>query len=168
MRKYAVLSLIFLWSALSFGQNITARITINYGGSLYFHFNALTKYQNGIAYTDYSEFIINYTDTTDAGLPAYSDWQFTVKPLSAITGDATGNTLAYSEIHIRTKLDGAIVSDVPLSVGETVIASGTLGSEQEQHIITISYSCGETAPGLMGETPDYYFVDLEYTLEPKP
>lgn len=156
MKKYII---IFITSLLCL--NITAQttnITINYGNSVYFYFNALPKYQSGITYNNYTQLNLYYEHTVG------STWTLSVKAMSnEISGSGT-NFLDLNHLEIQAETGGVpYTAPVPLSNANQIIASGILSSTSENIIIDITYSIGTS--GLMGEIPDFYFVDLEYTLE---
>lgn len=164
MRILLFAAILILSSQASFGQ-LTTRITVNYGGSVYFHVNSMNKYQNGISYTNYTQLELYYKHDDGGGNPVGSDWELLVKANSPnIIGDG-GNVLSLSQVEITTEIGASSFGPFPLSSADTRIAWGTQTVLEERIIVNISYSCGLPPPGLLGESPDYYFVDLEFTLQ---
>ena len=158
--KKLLFAICILYGGVMFGQ---ARLSINSGSSVYFHFNSYQKYVNGVTYSNFTELLISYNDTTAAN--TYQNWKIDVKALSPnINGDVAPNMLDLDIIELEasgygtsTGLQSLTNSDVKLTGGLQPLA----GVSNESVFIT--YYCG-VHKSLLGKSPDYYVVDLLYTL----
>lgn len=161
MRKIIIIIMFFLSGHIVFSQNTTSRLTIESGGSVNFFFNSFLKYSNGITYSDWTKLDVYYNDTTDAGgLGIHPTWKLDVKALSpTIDGDA-GNTLTLDVIEIEATGDPGSTGLNALSAADVSLITGGVAGIST---IFISYSCGKNV-SLMGESPDYYVVDIVFTL----
>ncbi len=169
-----IVSFLFFFPAYKgYSQNTTSRLTVESGGSLNFYFNSLEKYKNGISYNDWTRLRIYYNDTTNTGgVGVFPNWKLDVKAASAtIDGDA-GNTLNLNTIEIEasqligvtgtlTGIHALTNADVSLITGGAITAPGTA-------TVFISYYCGQSRTvlnnNLLGKNPDYYVVDIIFTL----
>ncbi len=157
MKKLLVI--LFIWSSISlFGQ---ARLNISSGSSVNFYFNSYQKYQTGITYNDFTKFVVYYKDTTVAN--SFPNWRIDVKALTPqINGDG-GNTLNLDILELQATGAGTSAgyqfltnTDISLLTGAAETAPGTV-------TVSVSYRCGVTN-SLLGKNPDYYVVDLLFTL----
>ncbi len=170
MKKLLILITFSISGIFVYSQNTTSRLTIESGGSLNFYFNSLQKYQNGIKYTGWTRLRIYYNDTTvTGGIGIDSTWRLDVKALnSEFNGDA-GNTLDLNTLELEatgvTGVQGIKAlsnSDVSLITKGVMTAPGTV-------TVFITYYCGQSktvSNNLLGEKPDYYYVDIVFTLGP--
>jgi hypothetical protein len=163
VKKVIVFISWLLLSTCAFSQT-TSRLTLmGDGETIYFNFNSFEKYRHGISLTTVAG--VSFVDIGDPTLK----WELDVKAITAtIVGDY-GNALPLSTIEIES---------AGCSVGETcntIILSNAdnvhLVQNGEQtplvdKILTLTYNIGTNTP-LLGESPDYYFVDILYTLQPQ-
>jgi len=80
MIKYFPLATILI--LFNFGlrsQNITSRLSLQSGGNIYFVFNSIEKYNNGISYTDWTKVKVYFIDTTNTGSQNPTKWKLSVK-----------------------------------------------------------------------------------------
>jgi len=158
--KKLLIAIYILYGGGMFGQ---ARLSINSGSSVYFHFNSYQKYVNGVTYPNFTELLISYNDTTVAN--TYQNWKIDVKALSPnINGDIPPNMLDLDVIELEasgtgvsTGLQSLTNTDVKLTGDLQPVAGLTNAS------VFITYYCG-VHKSLMGKVPDYYVVDLLFTL----
>ena len=164
-KKTILLLLILLITDFAYGQNITSRITIQSGGSIQFPFNSYTKLANGMNYTNWTRLQIYYLDTLNDGtLNGTSQWHLMVRAnTGTIDGDG-GNSLSLNKVEIEaTSTAGNTAGKITLTnTDQAIITDGP--NNTNTATVTISYYVGETN-ALLGESPDYYFVDLIFTLE---
>jgi len=164
MKKLLIL-IIFLISEIFVYSQTTSRLTIESGGSLNFYFNSLQKYQNGIEYTDWTKLRIYYNDTG-----TNPTWKLDVKALNPTFNGDAGNTLNLNTLELEAKgvqgvtgIQALSNSDVSLITGEAITHPGTV-------TVFITYYCGQNKTGsnnnLLGKEPDYYYVDIVFTLGP--
>lgn len=140
-----------------------ARLNISSGGNVYFHFNSYQKYVNGVTYPNFTKLLVSYNDTTAA--KTYQNWRIDVKALTPnIQGDVASNTLNLNVIELEASGAGTSTgkqllsnSDVKLTGGLQPVAGLSNAS------VFITYYCGVTNK-LLGKEPDYYVVDLLFTL----
>ena len=164
--KYLGLVLFFLLllNFRAFSQ-VTSRLTVVSGNSVYFTFNSFTKFTTGIEYTDWTLFDVYFDDPGDVS----NRWRLTVNTSATqIDGDG-GNTLPLSSIYIlgisaSATSNGWMSLDTNPLLG-TLLTDGLQGAAMNA---SVSYRCGMApATSVLGEATDFYFVDLIFTLEPR-
>lgn len=161
-----VFSIIYLNKASA--QNITKRIWVSSGGSVSFSFKSLTEYSSGKTLNNWTRLNMNYRDTSDTGGDGTTiGWRILVRAAAAtIQSDGAAPDLPLSTIQIKptTLIAGASVNNITLSsADQIIIEGGDPGSLPVTGEIVITYECG-TVTTLLGKQPDYYFVDLIFTL----
>jgi len=124
-----------------------------------FKYNSIYQYSEGVEYPDWTTFRI---DTLSNGVP--KTWDLEFKALSydgtnyGIRGDFTTNVLNLDHITLSATGSGfgagTFGSEISLSNTYTELVTGAQG----EGTIYISYACDS----LLGEPPDYYFVDIEF------
>jgi len=181
MLRYAFITIIVFFSIIVFGQNVTSRLRIEAGGNVYFHFNSLEKYNNGIVYSDWTKLKVYFLDTLNNGTQNNSTkWQLSVNATrDGIYGDSGVNpaldlsTIEFTSVGTdagATYNNPTVLSDLKTILvrdgSQTVdISAGTSGFAD----VLVSYHCGTTAGNkLLGKPPDYYYVDIVFTLEEQP
>jgi len=142
----------------------TSRLSISSEGeTLPFDFNSFKKYEDGISISTIASVYF-----VDPSLPALR-WKLDVKANSAsIIGD-NGNTLPLSTIEIQasgTENPTALYHTISLAPSDVTLIENGSQTDLNGHIIYIQYNVG-TNTSLLGQTPDYYFVDIIYTLQPE-
>lgn len=164
--KTFLLSVILIFVRLSAVAQAEEKIlNIDYGGSVYFSFNSLPKYTNGITYTDYTQLSVKYTDTTDTGATDGNGWMLTVKPAAAITGSS--ENLAYNVLKLVVTYNST-TTEYLMDGSEITIAEGNAEDPPtSKHLILIGFETG-TDNSVEGYTPDYYYVDLVFWLKKRP
>lgn len=149
-------------------QNITKRIWVSSGGSVSFTFKSLTEYTSGKVLNNWTRLNVNYRDTSNTGGDGITiGWRILVRAADAtIQSDGAAPDLPLSAIQIKptTLIAGATVYNRTLTSADQIIVEGAdAGSLPVTGEIVISYECGTVTP-LLGKQPDYYFVDLIFTL----
>ncbi len=164
---FSLIVLIFLLSSVVSLAQDYARVKILSGGSPTFIFNSLKKYTDGITLTSWTKLRLELNNETATG------WELSVMALNPrIESDGSAN-LNLDRIQVRVESFDLIentsildyTSPVILSVnpGEVIIKGNNAKDVAVE--ISLSYDCGtDSSNQLMGEVPDYYFVDLVYNL----
>lgn len=166
----SILSLISVTS--TFGQNITKNIRVISGGYVSFTFNSITEYSNGKSLNGWTRFTVEFSDTTDAGGDGTSTgWEVLVRA-TATTIQADGGSadlnLAHLEVRPTTAIPGASATNITLTdADQAIITGGDPGAGTISGEIIVDFDCGTTL-SLLGKEPDYYFVDLIFTLHELP
>ena len=181
--KHTIVSVLILISSVSvFAQEWnSARLTMLYGSSIPFNFNSISKIKNGITITPGTRLGISMADSAKVGhiLQGFVLYSRAFNSQTNLRGEAA-NTLPLSKIRIKAENylglgDGItygfkdLTSDwVPLF---TYTKSPWVNLSWNTHQLTITYDCGiPTESGgngsLIGETPDYYNVEIEFELVP--
>lgn len=150
----------------SFAQNPYSEIRIESGGTLQFSVNSLKKYEEGIVRENWTRMAITFEDTDDSA----ATWKLVVKALeSEIIGDYS-NTLPLDQIIIEVfdagganNLGAFIQPAQNLTASDVTLIQGAPQGDFTDNVIYISYRLG-TENRLLGEAPDYYFVDIEFEL----
>lgn len=161
--KKSILVCLLLISIDGVGQT-TSRLTISSEGeTLFFNFNSFNKYEDGISITTIAS--VYFVDPIVADLR----WRLDVKANSAsILGD-NGNVLPLNTIEIvasGVQNPTADYNTISLSPADLIlIDNGSESTDADGDIIYLQYNVGTNTP-LLGQTPDYYFVDIIYTLQP--
>lgn len=172
MKRFLILiSIIFFLVYTGSSQNTTSRLRIESGASIYFNFNSLQKYENGLEYSNWTKATVYFIDTTALGVPTALQWRLDVKAMSAaINGDA-GNFLPLNTIEMEaTGIDATYLGPIALSNADSPLVSNGLQTDPGITDVYISYYCGQSktvANSLMGKKSDYYFVDIVFTLHPQ-
>ena len=181
--KHTIVSVLILISSVSvFAQEWnSARLTMLYGSSIPFNFNSISKIKNGITISPGTRLGISMADSAKVGhiLQGFVLYSRAFNSQTNLRGEAA-NTLPLSKIRIKAENylglgDGItygfkdLTSDwVPLF---TYTKSPWVNLSWNTHQLTITYDCGiPTESGgngsLIGETPDYYNVEIEFELVP--
>ena len=176
MRFYFVILIIISFLTIN-AQNKTSRLTIEKGGSVYFHFNSLKKIETGIVYSDWTTLSVYFNDVTGGGLlNPTSKWALDVKANTpTIVGDnGVGQFLNLNVIELEASGVGADVTYTgkrTLTNADDKLAGGIVtedldaSTSPDTRSINITYYCGENIP-LIGESTGYYVVDIIFTLRP--
>ncbi len=175
MVRYSLFTFFLLFNIVLRSQNVTSRLSLQSGGNIYFSFNSLEKYNNGISYNDWTKVKVYFVDSAGGVQNNATKWKLSVKATrDKIYGDG-GNDLPLSTIEFTTNgSDGGATYHNPeiLQDINTILVSN--GSQTVDVVagtnwltdVFISYHCGTHAANkLLGKPPDYYTVDLVYTLE---
>ena len=164
------LAVVLLSTCPSIAQNVTKNIRVVSGGSVSFTFNSLKDYKDGKTLNGWTRLNVQFADTTDGGGDgASTGWRVMVRAGAAtIQSDGASPDLALNYIRITpstTTLPGPpTLTPITLSDGDQTIAEGgDTGVTTITGGITLDIDCGVTSP-LLGKSPDYYFVDLIFTL----
>ncbi len=171
-----ILILVLLLANTGFSQNITSRITVLSGSSVQLPFNSYTKIANGISYNNWTQIQIYYLDTLDDGTNnTTSQWHLMVRANSATIDGDGGSSMPLDKVELEVSnispaSSGASAGRITLTnTDQEIVRNGA--NPTNTATVTISYYIGQNAGGtnsLLGETPDYYFVDLIFTLEQQP
>jgi len=175
-----IILFLFLGNSLH-AQDNSARLTIMSGGNVPFAFDAWSKFQSGVAYTNWTLLGIDVTD-----LPPHPDltanftsWDLNFYATSAvIQGDAPANTLDLRTLRVKASkgplccagsAGGLPTAFIPLSVVSQalVLSAKPLPAASSANQVYISYDCGVN-PGfsLINAVPDFYTVTIVFDLEP--
>ena len=170
IRVILLIPIFFIFFSIS-GFSQTSRLTITSGNSVYFPFNSLAKMNNGISWVNWTRVTVFYSSLPG---PGPFIWRLEVVPNSAnFDGDA-GNTMTLDHVEIQASDGGGNLSAAnyfgPLgldSPSPIVIVSGGQEGDATDNIIDISYYCGTNVGNrVIGSSPDYYYLDLIFTLRP--
>ena len=142
-------------------------IVILSGGNVVFHFNNLSKYQNGYTLTEWTKLAIKY-DSDGGG----TNWRLAVRATTAnFEGD--GGSLMDLDVLELTAIDGGGNNPLGAFIQPTFALSGIDqdlvvgatpdGTALDDNLVNITYDCGVTN-SVIDFMPDYYTVDLEITL----
>lgn len=142
----------------------TGTIRLESGGSVPFHINSLNKYKEGMELNNWTRFSILIED-----LGAAESWRLEVLASDPTLEGDYGNDLDLGYISITAIANNPAAESLDyfpinqLSNGPQTLATG-LGSGEFE--ILISYNIG-TDPGniLLGEDPDYYFVQIYFDIK---
>lgn len=151
-------------------QNITKRVWVTSGGSVAFSFKSLTEYSSGKVLNNWTRLNIHYRDTSNAGGDGTSiGWRLLVRAGSAtIQSDGAAPDIPLTAIQVKpnTTIPGTTTTDITLSsANQIIVEGGDPGALPVTGEIVITYECGTPpATPLLGRQPDYYFVDLIFTL----
>jgi hypothetical protein len=155
-----------------------ARLVVIYGNSIPFNFNTIDNYKSGIRIDDGTILGISMVDSV-ANLPTVHGFDLNMRTFNGqvtIQGSG-GNSLPLSAIEVEATdfsgLGGAMFTGLqPLSPGWTQLVQYTdplappfNDLNYATHQIRISYECGRNG-SLLGETSDYYNVEIEFELIP--
>ncbi|NJO88297.1 MAG: hypothetical protein HC831_04500 [Chloroflexia bacterium] len=160
-----------------YGQADTIiRLDVMSGSSTNFQFNSYSKIISGIEYTNWTRFRVYFKvhDGTHTGNPTANTWELLVHAnASPIPGDG-GNTLGLDRVELAVENAGS--GTATAGIGNYVVITGTSQATADQLItgganlavpayedVIISYRVGGTN-SVQGAVPDYYFVDLVFTL----
>ena len=156
----------------------TARLSVIEGGTVEFNFNSFNEYENGITSTNGT--VLGITIANLAAGSALASWTLdfaTDLGATDFTGPGT-NTLDLSTIQLTASENFGFAGETVTFSGPLALtaASQTLVSTSDTdllnidwttHQVNITYDCGTTAGNnLLEETPGYYTVEIEFTLEP--
>jgi len=154
------------------GQNITKRVRVVSGGSASFIFNTIKDYNDGKVYSNWSRLYVYFLDTTNVGGDgASTGWELLVRANQTNIDSDDGSLnipLSTIEITPSTLIAGATATPITLTDTDQQIISGIdPGATFIDGEIVITYDCGVTTP-LLGERPEYYSVDLIFTIKELP
>lgn len=169
MRKFFLI-LFLIFSVLTLkSQNTTSRLTlVGEGETHFFNFNSFEKYRNGMSLSTIAT--VYFLDTTNVGVQTALLWELDVKATTGnIVGDY-GNNLPLNTIEIEVTGDDVLATyNGPLALTNIdnvhLVQNGTQ-TPGAFTTLTLTYHVGTTTP-LLGKEPDYYFVDIMYTLGPQ-
>ncbi len=152
----------------SFGQ-VSVRISILTGANVSFHFNLLSKYDNGIVYNDFTKIGITFSDPSGPD----SVWQMEIKAIQGTVNGSGANTIDLDRIRVKTT-DGtggtnpALLYTVDIHATEwieltnayqQIVDDGPVGTTSSS-IVNISWDCGVTN-SVTNSAPDFYVVDID-------
>ncbi len=164
------LAVVLLSTCPSIAQNVTKNIRVVSGGSVSFVFSSLKNYKDGKALNGWTRLKVQFADTTDGGGDgASTGYRVMVRAGAAtIQADGASPDLALNYIRITpsaTTLPGPpTLTPITLTdADQTIVEGGDPGVATISGDITLDIDCGVTSP-LLGKSPDFYFVDLIFTL----
>ncbi len=166
----------FFFLSLSYSQNpnCRARITVKRGNNVDFVFNSFLKYKNGITLTNFTTLEIYWKDTAVSPPnpipPNYSTtWRLYANALTdKLYGDEAPHSLDLNYVELTANYPTystgkkALVYD---NGGNGVaLVTGAPQTDPNPVTITITYDVGTGVNKLLGKEPDYYAVDIVFTL----
>lgn len=184
-RRFVKLSMLLILlflsnqSALSQEWN-SARLTVFYGSSIPFNFNSLDKIKNGIEINLGTQIGISMTDLGKVG-HTLEGFVLNFRSFNGQT-NIKGDVYSLPLNRLRVKAENALGLESGHSFGykDLTVDWVTLFSYTNlswtnlnwlNHQLKISYECGKPVSGggngsLIGESPDYYNVEVEFELVP--
>ncbi len=155
------LCLLFQFTATS--QNLN--LMLESGGSVPFNVNSLNKYKHGVELNEWTRWAISV-----AGIGESESWRIEVYAEDTKLQGDFGRELALNYISVSADpFDGGSGDLNYFIISELSDAPQTLvsGTGPGVYRILINYSIGTDPDNiLLGEFPDYYFVDLNFHLKP--
>ncbi|MCB0431399.1 MAG: hypothetical protein H6585_10450 [Flavobacteriales bacterium] len=173
-----------LLSVPGFSQDYnTARLSVLSGGDIPFYFNTIKKYQDGIEITDGTTLGITIADLpTEPPIvgSTLTGWSLEFDSYNAqptIQGSGA-NTLNLNTIQVEATnnlgldpADANYYGYKDLTVAGEVLMdtnfAGHLNCDWSTCQVNLSYQAGIANGSLLGETPDYYTVEIEVILIPQ-
>lgn len=157
-----------------------ARMSLLYGGSIPFNFNSIRSYSEGIEILEGTILGITLVDSNQVG----HDLEGFNLRFRAFNGQATiqgsAGDLPLDRIRVRAENNLGLGSGTSFGYQDleatwTILFSYTnipfSNLAWDTHQLTLSYECGKPVSGggngsLLGETPDFYTVEIEVEIEP--
>jgi hypothetical protein len=170
-RKIVIFILFLFQFAPGFNQQTftTSRIIVESGSTVQFQVHSLRRYKEGINLDRWTRLNIFFKDTTDKGATTSATWKLEVKSkYASMYGDNYGRELPLKYLWLKVDFESG-TEDLSLNIDPEwfqltneyqVLVTDAL---QGRYKLMISYSLG-TEEELMGQPPDYYFVELEFKL----
>lgn len=153
---------VFAYSADPVGRQVFAG-----GQFVQFPINSFQKYNNGMELNDWTRVRVSIQN-----LPPGTTWRYKIYTFKTeIIGEMPPNTLDLDYLKIQVVLVNSSgfasinvdTAPIDLSITQHSFVTGEGNGEFE---LLISYKLGiDPLKPLLGENPDYYFVDLEFHLE---
>lgn len=175
-----VLFLILATSVLRAQEWNSARLTVLYGGNIPFNFNTMDKIKNGIVITQGTRFGISMADSSQVGHTLQGfDLNFRAfNNQASIKGDVY--TLPLNRIRVKAVNALGLGSGHSFDFQDLTTDWVTLFSytntswvnlDWANNQLDISFECGQPVSSggngsLLGESPDYYNVEIEFELVP--
>jgi len=150
-------------------QNIHSRIRVQSGGSVAFNINSLRRYDIGMESTKHTMLAISFNDIADPN----TKWKLEFKAREGFIYGDYGSTLNLDHIKIRVEdgggsqsLDSFIPVTTPITLTDTeqILVSGAPQGGFNELKLLISYQITDGINTLLGQMPDYYFIDIEFLL----
>ncbi len=173
MKRIIILIFILIYV---FSVKSQSRLRIESGGSIYFNFNSLTKYKNGLEYANWTKLTVFFYDTLADGTQSNVKWKLEAHATTdEIINDAGGDNLLLETIELFASSNNATATSPgirPLGDEFSVILLLTNGEQTKPGVsdVYITYYCGKSkivTNNLMGTKSGYYFVDIVLTLGPE-
>lgn len=176
-RKLAAWTVLCLFFQLVFSQDVTtsSRILIESGGSVPFSINSMKKYQEGMAYEDWSRLALAFSDSitiADVTEVTSATWKLEFKANTHKMFGDYGGELDLSLITLQVACAGGnndleafiIEGEHTLNEGFTTLIEGAPQGSFQDNKILITYRIGQGAEILKGNPPDYFTVDIIFEL----
>lgn len=176
-RRFAFFALLLCFQIHTVcGQKTSSRIIVESGGNVPLNVNTIKKYEEGIVLPNWTKLYISFSDSIE-GTPNVvnptSRWQLEIRANeSTMYGDyfnVDARTLNLDYIRVEVTgienvggsepYTGLPTERILSDADQTLITGGPQGNYR----ITLSYKLGKDAK-LLGHPPDYYLVDLIFTL----
>ncbi len=176
MDKLFCVALFFFSTFGVFAQDNVARLTVLIGSHIVFNFNTLDHYNNGVRIEDGTTIGITMSEIGPAVTTGWHIDMQTFMGEEVINGSG-GNTLPLDAIQIEAtdangNLAGATftgLQDLAVSPGAllmTTVDPTHIPADPNTHQIDLTYECGIANGSLLGQTADYYTVNVEIILIP--
>ncbi len=171
-----VVGLITLNTTTVDGQNISRKLTVISGGNLPFSFNTLKHYKEGFTYNDWTNLVVFYNDTANytpgfPGLPGDSDgWEVTVRAQTDFISASGYLPFDLSILKLRVENisipDDPSTDDIDLSDSDQPIIWNRGSILNVSGSFKISYDFALPPNTVLGFMPDFYTVNLIFTIKP--
>lgn len=160
-------ALLVFFNQKSEAQNPYSHILVESGGYVQMNFNSLKKYNEGVSFENWTRLAITFTDTDDAS----AEWKLEFKANTINIDGDYGNTLPLESIEVQVydaggnnNLGSFVRSTAQdLDSNYITLVEGAPQGNFSDNKLFISYRIGLDTP-LLGQPPDYYFVDVEFKL----
>jgi len=181
VKAFAILILLFLSNGFAMSQEWnSARLTVFYGSSIPFNFNSLDKIKNGIEVNLGTQIGISMADSSKVG-HKLEGFVLNFRSFNGQT-NIKGDVYTLPLNRLRVKAENALGLESGHSFGykDLTVDWVTLFSYSNltwtnltwvNDQLKISYECGKPVSkggngSLIGESPDYYNVEVEFELVP--
>lgn len=148
--------------------SVVKRVKIISGGSVPFIFSTISKYESGISYNNWSRINV-FFDTTCVSSNDHSitGWKLYVRANDAVVSSDAGFMLPLKVLKIVpwTDIAGATMTTVILSAVDVPIVE--CANPDGSGDVLLRFDCGKDST-LLGKKPDYYYIDLVFTLKEVP
>jgi hypothetical protein len=151
-----------IFASLNLYSQVTFNYTIKGGRNVDLIFNSLKKLNDGITYSNFTKFTVNYDLASGTGY-----WKLYCKANTANIEGEDGNSLSLATIEIKPSCalcSGATLYNEKLSSSDVLLIEN--GPEGSNIDISITYEVGvDDTYKLFLKNPDNYFVDIIFWFE---
>jgi len=162
-----ILFLLLSVYSISGQADTVAQLRVISGGSVYFHFNSLSKISTGIEYQNWTSLRIYFVATNNSSAYTAAQWKLSVRTRTSgtISGDGGTNFLNTETVQIRAFYNATWSSWISLTNADQILVNN--GTNPANYAtVEIEYRCGmDTSYSILGKSSDYYYKDLLFTLD---